>query len=476
MLQYKPKTLIRLPEAHKNQEIFVWWNDPSWEGYKPEAQFLVAPCGTKSGKSFGSAIWLAKEAVSFPGLFCVWIGPTYLKCKIGFRYLKAMLPDCKSIDTKEGKLEIHLGNGSFIKFLHGKDAEVTVEGEAIDRAVIDESGKQQKQLWFSLLTTFTQTRGLGIITGTPRGRGWYHDVYRQAQDGDSSFHHTTLPTVSSPYVTQEAVDQAKRLLPKHLFDQYYLAKFVSASEVFGSLDRMWDESLKIPSGPIKFWLHPDPATREKDTIHGFDIAKLRDFSVFYSVNTDGKLTGFCRFNRVPYTMQVTRLKTYVERYFKGDSTIRYDATGVGTAVSDMIVEADIDASIEGVTFTNRSKQEMLTKTIGAIEMGWHKAPCIPVIDDEFSNYEVKLSRSGLFSYGAFEGHDDVVSAAMLSISGAYHSDVAEKSEMMLDRLLDEKIPEEYEMLENYAKLNNEDDFFDTEKEVEETAEDFFFGD
>ena len=136
---------IRLPKLYTSQQVFQNWNHNF-----PHAQCLIAPSGTKVGKSFGAAVWLTKEALVNENLYCVWIAPTYLKAKIGYRYIKAMLPEHPSIVCLDGKLEIRLGNRSFIKFLHGKDAETTVEGEAIDRFVIDESGKIKKQVWFSL--------------------------------------------------------------------------------------------------------------------------------------------------------------------------------------------------------------------------------------------------------------------------------------------------------------------------------------
>jgi hypothetical protein len=125
---FRPIT-VRFPTPHEVQKIFVDWNK-----IHTKAQCLIAPCGTKTGKSFGSAIWLLKEAMVNPGLYCIWIAPTTMKAEVGYRYMKAMLPDVDSIRCIDSSLEIKLlGNRSFIKFLHGRDAETTVEGEAVVR-------------------------------------------------------------------------------------------------------------------------------------------------------------------------------------------------------------------------------------------------------------------------------------------------------------------------------------------------------
>ncbi len=465
---------IRLPPLHAKQQIFL-----DWKLLHPAAQCLILPAGTKSGKSFGSAVWLAMEALTNENLFCVWIGPTFLKCKIGYRYIKAMLPDHPSIQCVDSSLEIRLGNRSFIKFLHGRDAETTVEGEAVDRFVIDESGKQSKQLWYSLFTTLTQTGGLGIVTGTPRGYTWYYDQYRKAKLGDPFFAWSHLRTEDSPYVLAKALAQAKRLLPKALFDQYYNALFVSMSTVFGDVASMFDDSLKVD--PLtKFWVHPDAATRAVDSVTGWDMAKHRDYSVFYTTNTLGKLIGYARFRKVPYEIQTDRLKHYMHTYFTGDRMLRYDATGVGSAVGEMLVDKDIDASITAVTFSQKSKQEMVGRLGIAIESGWHKVPRIEQIEHEFGSYELTVSKSGLFTYAAPDGeHDDVVSAAMLSVSGAHALGAAEESEKFMEKLMTKGVEEneDDEIMANAAdefSKDSDDDFFD--KQEDSRDDDFEFDD
>lgn len=457
--------ILRLPSPHPIQEIFFYWSE-----WHPDAQCLVAPAGTKLGKSFGCALWMIKEAVSHPNLYCAWIAPTYLKCRIGYRYIRSMLPDCDRIRAVDGRLEISFENGSFIKFLHGRDAEVTVEGEAIDRFVIDESGKITQQVWYSLLTTITQTRGLGIVTGTPRGFNWYYKLYRRAQTGDKFFVHCRLSTEDSPFVSKEAIANARRILPQGLFDQYYKAMFTSEGSVFGDITKIFDESLVVPEGKIQFWLHPNAETRNMTIVHGVDLAKQKDYTVFYSVNEKGQLVGYCRFIKVPYPQQALRLETYIKRFFSGsevENLIRYDATGVGVAVGDMFAELDVDAAFTAVTFTNKTKMAMITRTVLAIQHGWHTAPRIEEIEHEFGSYEVNITAAGNATYAAPEGeHDDIVSAAILAISAAYQNSMADEAEKMVQQLVEGSNIED---LDSYTSTHDDDDFFE-----QETHEEFHF--
>jgi hypothetical protein len=483
--------VVRLPPLHEHQRPLGYWNVDN-----PDAQVLVAPCGTKTGKSFGAAWWMAVEAMSTPGLYCAWIAPTYRKAKIGFRYMRAFMPDCEWISDSEGKLEIRLANGSYITFLHGQDAEVTVEGEAVDRFVIDEAGKIIQQVWFSLLTTITQTRGKGIVTGTPRGHTWYYKLYKAALT-DPMFVRVALRTEQSPYISKEAIEIARRLLPPWLFAQYYEAKFVSQSTVFGDLSSIWRDELDrdgkistwglngeraISTEGVRFWLDPDDSARTGVIAHGVDLAKKTDYTVFYSVNEHGRLVGYCRFRRVPYKTVASRFADYCLRYFRGSENILdYDATGIGDAVGEEFNElfdddARLDIQVNPVVFTNKLKSKMVSKTIIAIEEGWHKAPRIEEIEGEFTSYEVNVTRHGNHTYMAAEGeHDDIVSAAMMAITRAYASVQAEAAERLLESAMSGKNghDEGNDIIAAYASLATgecNDDFFDTDQ----TEDDFDF--
>lgn len=462
----QPVAKIKLPDAHEAQAVFT-----EWEERFPEAQVLVAPCGTKVGKTFGASLWLLGDALANPGHYCVWIAPTMYKCRIAYRYMKAMLPECEWIDCKDGALEIWFGNGSFIKFLHGRDAEITVEGEAIDAFVIDEAGKQKAQLWHSLLTTITQTEGHGIVTGTPRGRGWYFDLYRQALAGNRMLCHATLKTTDSPFIKAAAVERAKKLLPDSLFRQYYLAEFVSESGVYGDLSKVWREDLVVERSA--FWLHPDVELRKQPVCIGVDLAKRRDYTVFLVIAADGETVGYLRMRQRPYQDQVRILGRFMNYFTGEDNEIRYDRTGVGDAVGEtisaMVDSHDGDWTVTPVVFTNAGKQEMVSRVIYAVETGWWRCPRIPRVEAEFVNLEVSVTKSGLHSYAAPEGdHDDVHWAAALAICGAQAGIRMESQVDMIEAALsgklltkdDEEAPEQDEddgLPDDLADLSDQDD-------------------
>jgi hypothetical protein len=144
----------------------------------------------------------------------------------------------------------------------------------------------------------------------------------------------------------------------------------------------------------------------------------------------------------------------------------------------MITDKDIDASVTAVIFSQKSKQEMVSRTSLAIESGWHKAPRIEQIEHEFGSYELNVTKSGLFTYSAPDGeHDDVVSAALLAVSGAYQLNSSDESEKYLEKYMTQGIEENGEDAEIVAAANEfskdaDDDFFDGNDD--DASEDFDF--
>ena len=457
-----PQPWTSIVENRPGQYELVYW-DHIW----PKAQCLVAPCGTKVGKTFGCSLWMSKECLMTPGLFCVYVAPTYAKCKIAYRYIKKMVGAPEIANCVDGLLEIRFRNGTILKFLHGRDAEVTIEGEGVDRFVIDEAGKIGEQVWYSTLTTITQTGGYGIVTGTPRGFTWYYDIYTKAVSGDPFFASVKISTESNPFNNSKYIAEMKRLLPAHLYMQYYEAEFNRSVSVFGDISGIWDYSLVVPRGIVKFWIHPDLNSRSKEVIHGVDIAKQKDWTVFYSVNLEGQMVGFCRFQHSPYTSQVAFLVHYIKSYFGNSdaNSIYYDETGVGIAFGDLLVEANIDAAIEGVTFTNASKNAMVMRLTLAIEQGWLRMPYIEQVSHELLSYEMTSTKTGLPSFNGGDGvHDDVVSAMMLAVANAYDTNVATQTEKLMEKIMcdGEHLNDEPDDIIAYSNLPSATEFFSSD--------------
>jgi hypothetical protein len=132
----------------------------------------------------------------------------------------------------EAELTIELKNKSRI-CLRGADNKDSLRGVGIDFIVLDESADIDETAWTEVLRpTLSDTNGLAMFAGTPKGMNWFHDLYQRGQDPTekeySSFLYTTL---DGGFVDAGEIEQAKRDLDAKTFRQEYQATWETYSGI-----------------------------------------------------------------------------------------------------------------------------------------------------------------------------------------------------------------------------------------------------
>jgi hypothetical protein len=311
------------------------------------------------------------------------------------------------------------GGGPRLEFKSGSNPE-DLEGEGTEINVLDEASKLRQQVYDSVKTTTTITRGLIAPFSTPRGKNWFYTKGMEAKDimdwqlkRNKRLTHMfiTAPSTDSPLVTPEAIEEAKRSLPDRLFRQYYLAEFLDDGSVFvGFRDCVLGPEM-VFDGKQQYWLDED--AENSTVVIGADWAKTQDRTVFWAIDVNARVcVGFWRFYKTPYTEAIRRLVKF-SRKFKDVLIVHHDKTGLGTVIDDYLAETELP--YEGITFTNATKADMVSKLITGFETKDHFVPNWREAVDELDAYEVLTTPSGNMTYGAPEGkHDDIVSAMMLA--------------------------------------------------------------
>ncbi len=118
-------------------------------------------------------------------------------------------------------------------------------------------------------------------------------------------------------------------------------------------------------------------------------------------------------------MQAVKELYHFGRRFKTVGLLNHDITGVGQGIDDMV--AQVNLPVQGITFTNRSKSDMVNQLILAFQKKEISLPNWPDMVRELDAYEVVTSAIGNYRYSAPEGsniHDDIVSALMLAWAAA----------------------------------------------------------
>lgn len=410
------RTRILLPKAHSRKQQLIM--DALCMPYLVE---LWVACGTKYGKTLAASAAGTTKTVITQQDIGRWVAPIYSQSKIGFRYMKRMLPPPPHVKADNSDLSLTLtALDTKFEFRSGKFPE-DLEGEGVGIGyILDECAKMQEQVYTSARTTTTVTRAPIIPISTPRGKNWFYTRCMQAKDemewalakGQIPTRlFITAPTSDNPMVAREAIEDARRSLPDRLFRQYYLAEFIDDGDVFvGYRECICTQPLLV-SGAVQKW--KDPEYVSGTVVVGADWAKTKDYTVFTAFDiVTRRMVGFERFHKTKYTEAIRKLVLFC-RQFSDVLVVRHDKTGLGNVIDDQLAYTDLP--YEGITFTNNIKAEMVAQLITSLEQKTVGLPHWNEMLDELESYEVQTTAIGNMTYGATEGkHDDIVSSMLLS--------------------------------------------------------------
>src|SRR3972149_2359402 len=263
---------------------------------------------------------------------------------------------------------------------------------------MDEASRTKEDAWHAVRSTLTATRGKFRGIGNVKGRkNWFYNLCRMAEAGapDMEYHKLiAADAVAAGILSQEEIDDARRVLPENVFRELYLAE---PSDDGGN-----------PFGLSNIELCVIPALSTRPPIvWGWDLAKSVDWTVGIALDDTGAACRFERFQK-PWreTKDIIKSKT-------GSCPALVDSTGVG----DPVLE-DLQAgggSYEGLKFTQHSKQQLMEGLAVAIQQQKINFPD-GIIKQELDCFEYEYTRTGV-RYSAPSGlHDDCVVALALANS------------------------------------------------------------
>ena len=250
---------------------------------------------------------------------------------------------------------IYLINGSTI-WLLGADADSLV-GSNPKHIIFSEYALYSNDPWPLLQPILRANGGSAIFNTTPRGTNHAYRTYNMSLNNKNwkvinhSVQYTNL-------FDAEALEEIRKETTQELFDQEYLCKFIDgASQVFKNIERVVCKD----NTPLTYEIKP----YEKYAI-GLDIAKVNDETVLTAINLHTypfRVYPQIAFNQIDYPLQQARVEAFWYQYNK--SPILMDETGGGKVFIDSLSQKIYN--VEGFTFTERSRNELLTNLAICIE-------------------------------------------------------------------------------------------------------------
>jgi hypothetical protein len=367
--------------------------------HQSQARFRIATCGRRWGKTYACINELVKFGWENPNTISWWVAPTYKQSRIAFRILTSNFKAAIASSTKN-PMEIYWKSGGITQF-NSADQPDNLRGEGVSFMVVDEAAMIPEEVWTEVLRpTLSDRQGRAIIVSTPKGMNWFHALWVRGQDPEfPAYESWQFPTSSNPYILPEEIKEVQETLPSDAFRQEYLAEFLEdGAGVFRGIKQCIQGQLEEPKPGGEY-------------VIGWDVAKHADFSVMICLDIKrNHVVAFDRFNQVDYSLQLNRLETMAKKY---KAYVLMDSTGVGDPLLEQVRQRGI--AVDGYSFTNTSKQQLIQNLAVMIERQEISYPDISVLIHELMIYQYEITKAGNVRYNAPDGyHDDAVIALALA--------------------------------------------------------------
>lgn len=406
-------------------------------------QVKVAACGRRWGKTVAAAIDVATYAISNNGSIQMIVAPTYDQSKLISRTVERLLLSHSETRkytkiTRTPYTEICLRNSRIMARTADEDGR-NLRGHSADRVVVDEAAFVRDEVVEEVIGPMLADRnGQLSLISTPFGKNHFYRAFIRGSncqptiaesDGKHpisnarySYRSFRFPSWANPYISRQYIENQREILTERQFKIEYEAEFIDdQNSVF-----TWEDIQKaICTEQINF----EPTA----FVAGVDWARYSDYTavvvlaVGYKSPVNGighgnhrfHVVALDRFNRMEWKLQVKRVADILCQF--GVRGIAVDQSSIGDPLLENLghvlwEEHGLDAELEGVIFTNKTKRELIDNLAVRLAHNELRFPYIKHLIQELQFYEYELTESGNVRTSARRGYtDDCVCALALAL-------------------------------------------------------------
>lgn len=232
-----PVSISRGPRGGRAQWTYL--HKHQMEVYTNRSRFKTVVAGRRWGKTQLSKMEIKKEARK-RGRLIWYVAPTYQMARqIMWDDLLDSIPRKWIKKINETRLEIALKNKTVIA-LKGADKPDTLRGVGLHLVILDEFQDMRPETWETVLRpTLASTMGRVLFIGTPKSFNHLYSHYMRGQDvSERTWKSWQFPTITSPFILPEEIEEARRNMGEKEFRQEFEASFETMSNrVYYAFDR-----------------------------------------------------------------------------------------------------------------------------------------------------------------------------------------------------------------------------------------------
>ena len=377
-----------------------------------DGKYFVVSIGRQFGKTLLGENQALKWAVE-NNWKIGWISPTYKQCKKVFKEIvRAMGKNPFITSANHSDLVLNFTTGSTMLF-YSAEAYDSIRGETFDALVGDEVAFWKPEAWNEVLKATVLVKGKKVLLlSTPKGKNQFYTLFNQSINNDNyySFYGTSF---DNPFIERSEIEDARRMLPDHIFRQEYLAEFLDdASSVFRNIK----ECIEI-------------GEETRTLFAGVDLGRADDYTVL-TIADQNNIEVYCeRWRHLEWSTIINNVVTQLNKY---KPNVLIESNGAQDAIYEQIRDKVTynKSKVKPFVTTSKSKQAIVenlivafeNKEIGIIGKDWQ------ISELETFTYEYNL-KTRTIKYSAPSGlHDDyVMSRAIcneahktMKSSGIYH--------------------------------------------------------
>jgi hypothetical protein len=283
------------------------------------------------------------------------------------------------------------------------DNPVSLLGEGLDWLIVDEASRLKPDIWQNHLSQrLIDKKGWALLISTPKGKGYFFELYRRGQGRDPAHRSWNYPSWTNPMLDEKLIESQRTLISQRAFQQEYGAEFIEGTgAVFRHVREAATCGLQDPVRGTCYY-------------GGLDLGRNEDYTVLVILDGQGQVVALDRFLGFDWSIQVARIQAQAARY--NNVEMHIDSTGVGHPIYETLAKAG--CNVRAYPFTATSKAALIDNLAIKLErreLTLPRADLCPELIEELEAFEYSTTDQGNIRTGAPYGyHDDCVIALALA--------------------------------------------------------------
>ena len=286
-----------------------------------KCKYHIASIGRQFGKSLMGINLALYWAINHGPCKILWISPVYSQTTKVHKTLMQAIGGTNIVQNNNySSNEIQLRNGSTIMFRSAERYD-NIRGLTLDYAIIDEAAFIKDDAYAEAIKPTLLVRGKKVLfISTPKGKNWFYNLYQLGLSPDyPNYKAYAGSSYDTPYIEREEIEDAKRTIPKNVFQQEYLAQFIdSGGEVFTDIDKNTFPTYTPPQGKVYC---------------GIDLGKQEDYTVATFMDQNGKVIDIYRNNKQEWTTMTQDILVLIRKY---NATTMVEVNSIGDVIFEQI--------------------------------------------------------------------------------------------------------------------------------------------